>query len=775
METIRGAVGKVIFHNQGTGFKVLKIKMSEGPYATVTGEFGPEMVSGTIADFHGDYKTHAKYGTSFKAASYTIFHNAEELASIRLFIDAIAPNIGPERADMIVAYFGKDVISILDNNPERLCEVKGIGEISAESLSKAWRENRTKWEESREEYSLRAFLNSLGIKERRVKKIINSLGGNFQAELTIRNNPYILTQIEGFGFSTADFIARKLGVPEESPQRLKAFLYYALNVICPSSGHLFLTVTELLERIQEYCTDTGTKFLGVSILEVEKVQEQIDLLVNEKLVAQDNESIYSNICLMHEQQSAVLLSNIMETPSDLIFITKDYVDDHIAIFERESGFTLSDEQRKALHYFIEYKVFIITGAPGTGKTAILRAIVDLIKKLKLNLTCMTPTGISAKKLAVTIEYEASTIHRQLGFRGNEWVYGQDNKYWTDVVVIDETSMVEQDTFYHLLSALNNRVHIIFVGDDNQLPSVGAGNVLKELINCQQIPTVRLEQIFRQEEASDIIKVAHKIKNGDTDLSLFKSDPKADVFFIRENDVSVLESYIIKIVQKFKDEKRSFQIITPRNEGPLSVKVLNELLQGVLNPPAENLEEMKCFDFILRKGDRIKVKKNDYENLIFNGDIGKVTSISGGYVSILIDERIIQLTLDEVEEKIKLAYTVSVHSFQGLEYPIIILPFIRQFGRMLLQRNLLYTAITRAKEKVIVLGHGSALEQAINNASVSKRNTRLGERIEKCLQMKRNGSSSTQLMEPENYPDASQNMELSSPEEVESCPTDITAD
>jgi exodeoxyribonuclease V alpha subunit len=716
--------------------------MAQGPVVTLTGEFGPEAVPGTRATFHGDYKTHSKYGTSFKISAYEIEHNAEEVTAIQMFIDAIAPNIGKERSHLIVSHFGQATIDILDNEPERLIEVEGIGKVSAKSLTDAWVENRERWKESRQEYSLRAFLNSLGIKERRVKRILQYFGCGLAAEEKIRQNPYMLTEIEGFGFTTADFIARKLGIPENDPLRLRSFIFYALNVLCPSGGHLFLSVTEITALANDYLKTMTTMFIGKEILVPSDIESSVGGLVTDELLINDHGNIYAKRYFNLERSSASAITTILNKESDLIFLTKEYVDNHIENFERENQLTLSDEQRQALHYFVEKKVFVITGGPGTGKTKVLQAIVSLIKHLGLNLTCMTPTGISAKRMAATIDYDAYTIHRILGFRGNEWTFGELMKFETDIAIIDEMSMCDMETFYHLVTAMRDRTHLIFVGDDNQLPSVGAGNVLRELINCGQIPVVKLEKIFRQDEASDIIKIAHRIKNGDTDLSLFKSDPEGDVFFIRENDLSKIEKFLISLAQKFKDEKRQFQIITPRNDGPLSVNMLNETLQGILNPPAPELTEMRCRDFVLRRGDRVIVRKNDYENLIFNGDIGKIIAIGGGKICIDIDGRAIDLSIEEVDEKIKLAYTISVHKSQGGEYNWVILPFINQFGKMLLQRNLLYTAITRAKKKVIIIGHGSALERAINNSSVHKRNTRLGERIKLCLQMRNESNGCT---------------------------------
>lgn len=805
METVKGTVKKIIFNSDESGFKVMKVRIPSGPIITVTGEFGPDVVQGTIADFHGDYKKHYKYGTGFRVVSLSISHNVEEIHSFELFIDEIAPNIGPERAHAIVKHFGSEMTDVLNDEPERLIEVEGIGKISADSLAEAWNSNKHRWKEERQDFALRAFLNSLGVKERRVKKILGYFGGGLRAEEKIKENPYILTEVEGFGFSTADFIARKLGIPEKDPLRLVAFIQYALKVLCPSNGHLFLTLEEMLTLINNFCLNNNTKFLDRRVIGVNDIIVHIKYLLDKGKIIKDYGSLYSKQCYLSESLSASKICKIINEESDLITLDKKTIDKHIIDFELKNGLTLSNEQRKALYYFVDKKVYGITGLPGSGKTLILEAIVSLIKKLKLHLTCMAPTGISAKKMASTIGYEAYTIHRRLKFRGDSWVHGEDNKYETDVIIVDEFSMVDQEVFYRLLSAVHNRVHLIFVGDNNQLPSVGAGNVLKELINCDQIPIVKLDHIFRQEEASDIIKVAKRIKEGNTNLDLFKSDPKADVFFIREERIERIQNFLVKVAQKFKDDRKTFQIISPRNEGPLSVNELNDSLQAVLNPavpkkkkptvldkldlseldiidtaepetahsvtsdklnspevdkfkitsfeefmgrsieePVERLmeepvEEYKVGKFIIRKGDRVIIIKNDYELGVFNGEVGKVLHAREGKFSIGLDDKIVQISVDDALRKIRLAYILTVHRSQGQEYPFIILPFINQYGRNMLQRNLLYTAITRAKKKVIVIGHASAIEKAINNSSVQKRNTNLGERIKLCLQKQKRDS------------------------------------
>jgi exodeoxyribonuclease V alpha subunit len=773
METLKVTITKVIFSNDTTGFKVLNTRTLAGKNMIITGEFGPEIIPESIVSFHGDFKSHPKYGHQFRSYSYTMEHNAQELASIRLFLDNVAANIGPERSEAIIAYFGMETLNVIEHHPERLEEVPGIGKVLSETVKTAWQENRERWAEERVVYSLRAFLGSLGLRERKIKKVLEYFGGREgNAEDHIRNNPYCLVELDGFGFTTVDFIARKLGISEESPERLKAFILYLLEEICPSNGHLFLTNKETVDQIKKYCDENNTKFLGREITDFEVYHSVLELVSDNKIIFDDNLYIYSKRQFNYEKNSASLLVRMMEEKSDLIFLTNDKIKDFINTFEREQNIALSGEQKEALYCFAEKKVFVITGLPGTGKTTILKAIVSLAHSLGLNLTCMTPTGIAAKKLSGVIQYDAFTIHRRLGYRGGMWEYSEINQFNTDVVIVDESSMVDMEVFFRLLSALKKRSHLILVGDHNQLPSVGAGNVLRELINCGQIPIIRLEKIFRQEEASDIIRASHRIIHGDTNLDLFKSDPTADIYFMRIQNIQEIERIVVALADKFKAERREFQIISARNTGPLGIESLNNILQAALNPPAPHLNEIKVGNFIIRVGDRILVKKNDYDHDIYNGDIGKVISLAGGKILLKIDEKLIELSVEEALEKIKLAYVLTCHKAQGLEYKTIILLFINQFGKNMLQRNLLYTALTRAKKKVIVIGHGSAIERAIENTSVIRRNTLLGERIKACLDQRKNPSSYMSQLEPLICPNAQINGEPLLLETEDSLPTGI---
>lgn len=773
METLKVTISKVVFSNDTTGFKVLNTRTLAGKNLIVTGEFGPEIIPESIISFHGEFKSHPKYGHQFKASNYTVEHNAQELASIRLFLDNVTANIGPERSEAIIAHFGMETLSVIEHQPERLTEVTGIGKVLAAAIKNSWQENREKWTEERVVYSLRAFLGSLGLRERKIKKILEFFGGReSNAEDFIKKNPYCLVELDGFGFTTVDFIARKLGIPESSPERLKAFILYLLDIICPSNGHLFLTSPEILEQIEKYCNENNTKFMDRTITDFEVFQIIRELVEEDKIIYDNDRYVYSRRQFNFENDSASILTNIMEEKSDLIFLTKEKIEEYIDVFEHEHGMSLSDEQKEALYYFAEKKVFVITGLPGTGKTTVLKAIVNLAHSLGLTLTCMTPTGIAAKKLSGVIQYDAYTIHRRLGFKGGQWTYSAINQYHTDIAIIDESSMVDQEVFFRLVSALKKRTHIILVGDHNQLPSVGAGNVLRELIGCGALPVVRLEKIFRQEEASDIIRASHRIIHGDTNLELFKNDPRADIYFMRIQEISEIERIVVALAAKFKEERREFQIITARNTGPLGIESLNNILQAALNPPAPHLNEIKVGNFIIRVGDRVLVKKNDYENDIYNGDIGKIISLAAGKILIKIDDKLVELSVDEVMEKIKLAYSITCHKSQGLEYQTIILLFINQFGRNMLQRNLLYTALTRAKKKAIVIGHGSAIERAIENTSVIQRNTLFGERIRTCLDQKRNPSSCTSLWEPVSSPVVQTETEPLLLEDEDSLLTDI---
>ncbi len=463
-------------------------------------------------------------------------------------------------------------------------------------------------------------------------------------------------------------------------------------------------------------------------------------VIREGFVVKENERYYEVQSFFYENESARLLTKLMKTPDTCKFEKVD-IEGYLREYEATEKITLSSDQSDAIRYFMTEKALVVTGAPGTGKTTVLKAFVRIMTQSRLSFELLCPTGIATKKLEKTVGNEAYTIHRRLGYNGHEWSFNSDMKYETQVVVVDETSMVDMEVFYRLISALTPKTKLVFVGDINQLPSVGAGNVLQELIQSKIIKTVILEKIHRQEETSDIIKVANQIKDGNTDLKLFKNDAKADIFFIENRNIEKIKEMIIDLAVLLKKKAltsddgkdRHFQVISPRNSGPLSVEDLNKALQDKLNPPQGDNKEVHLDDGVLRTGDRVIVRKNNYNFGIYNGDIGKVTLITPQHVVIELEEFEgsgikIDIPIEIVGDLLKLAYSVTAHRSQGLEYPYVILPFVKQHGRNMLQRNLLYTAITRAKTKVIILGHRDAIVTAIQNDTIKKRNTLLGKRI-----------------------------------------------
>jgi exodeoxyribonuclease V alpha subunit len=726
METIVGIIDKVVFQADDSDYKVFTLIKRDKSKISVQGEF-PDLYLGTILELHGSYTTHKKYGTGFKADAYTFSHD-ENPKSIQLYLQSIAKWIGPERAKLIVDKFGTDLDKIIAETPDKLCEIEGIGKTSATSLAEAWLENK-------EMKNIRIFLQSLGLTTFKIKKIISSLGP--KSEELLRDNPYLLTKCD-LGFSTCDSVAQKLKIEPDAEIRYKYFILQTLKE-CLSSGHLFLLPSDIVLAFNKYNRLVSFQFNSGNEIDFDLLKPYLRALRDEGFIHVDGGKFYDLQSFFYESDAARTTHHIKCT-KPRIEMNKIPVEEFINKYELSNKIVLSGEQKEAITSFITEKIMVVTGSPGTGKTTVLKAFVQLMRANNVTFELLTPTGISAKKLGDTAGHPAMTIHRRLGYKGSDWDYNAENKYSTDVVVVDETSMVDMEVYYRLVSALHPHTKLVFVGDYDQLPSVGPGCVLRELVNCGSIKTIFLSTIFRQSEQSDIIQAAVKIKNGDIDLSLFKNTKDSDIWFIRENNTATIEQIIIKFAKelknndKLKAKNQGFQIITPRNTGPLSVDTLNIALQTVLNPPATDKPEVRLNSCIVRKGDRIIIKKNNYELGVFNGDIGKVVNISPGHVLLDLDDfstagkRRIDMPVKLANDMLKLAFSITVHKSQGLEYPLVILPFIKAHGNNMLQRNLLYTAITRAKKKVIVIGQGSAVQQAIKNDKIQRRNTIFGERI-----------------------------------------------
>lgn len=745
METVIGRIKRIVYESPTNDFKVFLLRRNDKAVISVNGEF-PHLVPGVKIEVHGNFRNHPKYGPGFRADAHSFDHD-NDARSISLYIQSIAKWIGPDRSLRLAEHFGADLERVIEQESERLLEVDGIGKKVAQSLVESWQDNRNLKE-------VKIFLHGLGLSSLKIRKIVTMYGPN--TEEILRDNPWLLC-FKGFGFSTCDYIASKLGKDMSDPMRWSHFILYAL-IETLHSGHLFLRPNELAAAFNKF--NRRTPFpLKDGEINIQEIAPHLKHLIKEGYIVLDGNNIYELQSYFYESESARLLSKVLQTP-DTCKLDPENAETFIKDYEKRHKIELSDAQRDAIHSFTSEKVLIVTGSPGTGKTTIVKAFVEMMKKQNISFELLTPTGISAKKLGDTAGHHAYTIHRRLGYRGNEWTLNSFNKYPTQAVIVDETSMVDQEVFYRLVSALYPSTKFVFVGDNDQLPSVGPGYVLKHLIKSEAVKTIFLDTIFRQEEQSEIIKEAKKIRDGDIDLTYFRQDRKADIWHIRSTSPEKIEKNIISIAQQIKDsnktraDKKHFQIITPRNQGPLSVETLNTALQSVLNPPDPSKKEIKVGNSVIRKGDRVIIKKNNYDLDVFNGDIGKVVHITVNDVTVDIEDfgnttRRVEIPLKIIDEMIKLAYSVTVHKSQGMEYPLVILPFIKAHGDLLLQRNLLYTAITRAKKKVIVLGQASAIEKAINNDKIQKRNTLFSERIQ---QWTKGEGTSLQSMfsDPENY-------------------------
>lgn len=726
METQVGVVKKLIYESQQNDFKVFNLLRKDHSLTRVTGDF-PNILVGAKVEVHGEYKAHPKYGLAFKAEAHT-FDFDKSTESICLYIQSIAKWVGPMRSYAIAQKFGDKIQEVIENTPERLTEIEGIGEKVAESIAEAWVLNRNLKD-------IQIFLHGLGLGMAKIRRIITMFGPTTEQILT--ENPWILCR-HGFGFTTCDHIASKLEKGMQSPERYQQFIVWVLDQTS-SSGHLYLYPTQLLDAFNKYNEKAEFPFKGGN-LTIQEIAPHIKKMIEQAYIINDNNRVYELSSFFYENESARMIARIYNSKSSCK-LDPSKAEEFIKRYEVSNGFSMSEAQADAVRSFYSEKVMIITGSPGTGKTTIVKALVQILKEHGITFELITPTGIASKKLGNTAGCEAYTIHRRLGYKGKEWDYNNTNKYSTDVIICDETSMVDQEVFYRLVSALYSGTKVVFVGDNDQLPSVGPGNVLKELIESKVFKTIFLNQIFRQDKCSDIIKAAKKIRDGDINLDLFKSDKMADIWHIQDNDEKRIENTIIRFAQQMKEHAKekniTFQLITPRNEGTLSVFSLNNALQAALNPPDPDKKEVKVGDYTIRRGDRVLFRKNDYQLQVFNGDMGKVIIITP--YSLLIDvedffdkNRRVEISFSTAEDMLKLGYALTIHKAQGSEYGVILLPFVKAHGSLLLQRNLLYTAITRAKKKVVVLGQASALEQAIRNDKIQRRNTLLGERVKQWM-------------------------------------------
>ena len=706
MEDISGVVERITFENEDNGFSVIKIK-SKG-YAdlvTVVGSLAAVNV-GSIIRLKGEWKMDSKFGKQFAAQDYRETLPAT-VAGIQKYLGSgLIKGIGPVYAKRIVQHFQEDTLRVLEEEADYLVKVAGIGQKRVDMIKKAWQEQK-------EIKNVMLFLQSNGVTTAFAVKIYKTYG-NDSIEI-VKTNPYRLADdIWGIGFKTADKIALQMGFDKNSFERCRSGIVYVLNELS-NDGHCYGTREQLLEEAEK-------------ILELEKtlVDSTLNRMIEEKTVILDEGDSIFLLPFYHSELGIAKRMKAILAADTLYPMTN--VDSIVETIQKEYGISYDEVQKDAVKTAAASKFMVLTGGPGTGKTTTTLAIIKVFQLLGARVLLAAPTGRAAKRMSETTGLEAKTIHRLLEYKPPEG-YKKNAEYplECDVLIIDETSMVDTILMYNLLKAVSNETVVILVGDVDQLPSVGAGNVLNDIIDSGIVNVVKLTRIFRQAQGSAIITNAHKINKGD--FPELKGN--SDFFFIEEDEPTKVAQTIKELCTKrlpsfYKvDSINDIQVLCPMQRGETGAANLNVVLQAALN--SSNVS-IKYGGTVYRLGDKIMQIKNNYDKNVFNGDIGSISKID-------IEERTLVLNFDgnEVDydvtelDEVVLAYATTIHKSQGSEYQIVVAPLTMQHYVML-QRNLLYTCVTRARKVFVLVGTKKAVAMAVRNNKTSKRNTRLMERL-----------------------------------------------
>ena len=736
-ETVTGYIDHVIFRNEDNGYTVMVLKgMEEEQELTCVGTF-PAITQGAAIEASGNYTTHPVYSKQFQIASYVEKMPEDALAMERYLGSDAIKGIGAALAARIVRRFGDDTMRIVEEEPERLAEIKGISEKKAMEIA----------EQMTEKADMRRamiFLQKYGISLNLGAKIYQKYGQTVYGVL--QENPYRLAEdISGVGFRIADEIASRIGIHTDSDYRIRSGMLYTL-LQASGEGHIYLPKEELFSR--------ASGLLGVDSSYMEK--HLMDMVVDRKLILKETEDgavVYPTRYYYLELNSARMLCELnILCPED-----EEMMEKRINRIEKETGTRLDEMQKQAVAAAASHGLFILTGGPGTGKTTTINAIIRYFEEEGAELRLAAPTGRAAKRMTEATGYEAQTIHRLLELNGmpEEEQEGRavhfdrnsENPLEADVIIIDEMSMVDIALMHSLLLAVTAGTRLILVGDENQLPSVGPGNVLRDIIRSGCFPVVELKKIFRQASESDIVVNAHKINRGE---QVTINNKSRDFFFLKRYDADIIIRVVIALIQeklpRYVDAKPyEIQVLTPMRKGLLGVERLNQILQRYLNPPDEKKKEKEIGQRLFREGDKVMQVKNNYQLEweilgrykipvdkgvgVFNGDTGIMTEINEFAETATVefeDGRQAEYSFKQLEE-LELAYAVTIHKSQGSEYPAVILPILSG-PRMLMNRNLLYTAVTRARKCVTVVGSETTFAEMIRNEKQQQRYSSLDRRI-----------------------------------------------
>lgn len=729
---LTGYVSRIKFRSPKNGYTVLMVDTDEDDVCCV-GNLA-DVNEGDCLCMKGSFGVHAVYGEQFLVESYEIKEPEDVNAMERYLASGAIKGVGAKLAARIVRRFKEDTFRIMEEEPERLSEVAGISERSARAIYE-------QFSEKKEMRNAMVYLQQYGISNALAVKIFEKYHG--QMKEVLQENPYRLAEdIEGVGFRIADDIARRIGLKSDSDYRVRAGIFYTL-LQAGNNGHVYLPEEELFLQASE-------------LLEVgrDAIRRQMDFLqMEKKLIVREQDgdrNVYSSVAYYTELNTARMLLDLnvsYEMPESVI-------ETRLRVLEQAEEIELDELQRRAVIETARHGVFVLTGGPGTGKTTTIRTMIEFFEREGFDILLAAPTGRAAKRMTETTGREARTIHRLLELKGSEENNGklsfernESNPLECDLVIVDEMSMVDCYLMNALLKAIPIETRLVLVGDVNQLPSVGPGNVLRDIISSGCFSVVTLDKIFRQAQESDIVTNAHKIHAGE----FIRLDNKSkDFFFLQREDVSVIQQALLylvseKIPRYLKVSPREIQVLTPMRKGELGVERLNGLLQEKLNPKDSTKREKETVHGVLREGDKVMQIKNNYQmewtvkskygiptesgTGVFNGDCGVVREINffSEKLTVEFEEgRIAEYPFSQMEE-LELAYAATIHKSQGSEYPAVVLPLLTG-ARMLMNRNLLYTAVTRAKNCVMIVGSAATVNSMIENADEMKRYSGLSERL-----------------------------------------------
>lgn len=668
-----------------------------------------EVPAGSVLQCEGDWKVDKRYGSQFVCQTWEEVMPATVYGIEKYLGSGLVKGIGPKFAQLIVKQFGLDTIDIIETDIERLYEVPGIGKRRVEKI-------RESWDKQKDIKNVMLFLQSYGVSTAYAAKIYRQYGK--ESIDRVKENPYRLADdIWGIGFKTADGIAAKMGYEKDDLRRCQSGIIYTLNQLA-NEGHVYAEEEQLVKA-------------AIELLEADEspIREALRNMLLTDDLKQEDEAIYLPPFYYAEAGTANRLLALLRTTDEGLFTQT--VD--VPSLSKETGIDYDDVQLQAIEEAVRSKVMVLTGGPGTGKTTTTQGIIAALKHMGLRILLAAPTGRAAKRMSEATGMEAKTIHRMLEFNPKDgYKRNEENPLEGDALIVDECSMIDIVLMNSLMKAIPSSMRVVFVGDIDQLPSVGAGNVLRDLIESDIIPVIRLTRIFRQAQSSRIVMSAHAINQGQfPDTS---NGQQTDFFFIQQEDPETVAQEIVNLVKNrlpkaYHQKVSNIQVLTPMQRGVVGAAQLNLALQQALNPSQVALNRG---GYSFRQGDRVMQLRNNYDKEVFNGDLGYVESVDVEERTLWVnfDERLVEYEVSELDE-LTLAYATTIHKSQGSEYPLVVMPVLMTHYVML-QRNLIYTGITRAKKICILIGTKKALWYAIRNMSVLKRNTRLKERLNPTL-------------------------------------------